>query len=247
MFAIKVYPNPIHLARAAAQHFMEVASCALLDRGRFCVALSGGSTPKGAYAMLAGVPLDWEHIHIFWGDERCVAPDHPDSNYRMARAAFLERVDIPPENVHRVRVEHTPEQAAAAYEEELRTFFAPESEAFAPQDPPVFDLIWLGLGDDGHVASLFPGTLAMQEHQRWVVAVEHRQPPAPLVDRVSLTLPVINAARQVTFLVSGAGKSARLEQVLTPVGDNEDPLPARLVRPENGSLLWLVDEDARGV
>ena len=247
MFAIKVYPNTIHLARAAAQHFMEVASCALLDRGRFCVALSGGSTPKGAYAMLAGVPLDWGHIHIFWSDERCVPADHPDSNYRMAQAAFLERVDIPPENIHRMPGERQPEQAAASYEAELRAFFTPESESSAPQDPPVFDLIWLGLGEDGHVASLFPGTPAVQERQHWVVAVEHRQPPAPAIDRISLTLPVINAARQVTFLVSGARKTARLEQVLTPQGNNDEPLPAKLVQPENGSLLWLVDEDARGV
>jgi 6-phosphogluconolactonase len=196
--------------------------------------------------MLAGAPLDWEHIHVFWGDERCVPPDHPDSNYHMARSAFLERVDIPEENIHRVRCEGSPEQAAAAYEEELRDFFTPESGSLSPQDLPLFDLIWLGLGEDGHIASLFPGTTAVKEHQRWVVAVEHRQPPMPMMDRVTLTLPVINAARQVTFLVSGASKAARLEQVLAPHESDEEPLPAQLVQPEDGNLLWLVDETARG-
>ena len=240
MFAINVLRNQVDLARAAAEHFMEVVSGALLDRESFSVALAGGSTPRGMYALLAGVPLDWGRIHIFWGDERCVPPEHPDSNYRMARAAFLEYVAIPPENIHRVRGERSPEKAAAAYEQELRAFFA-------PQDPPVFDLVVLGLGDDGHVASLFPGSPALQERQRWVVTVEHQQPPLPLVDRVTLTLPVINAARQVTFLVSGAGKAARLGQVFTPLTGDEELLPAQLVEPESGNLLWLVDEAARGL
>jgi 6-phosphogluconolactonase len=240
MFAIDVLSNNIDLARAGAQHIMEIAGRALLDRGRFSVTLSGGSTPKGAYALLAGVPLDWERIHIFWSDERCVPPDHPDSNYRMASAAFLERVGIPPGNIHRVQGELSPEQAAAAYEQDLRAFCG--SQGF-----PVFDLVLLGLGEDGHTAALFPGSPAVQERQRWVVAVEHRQPPPPLVDRVTLTLPVINAARQVTFLVSGSDKAQRLEQVFSSRESERDMLPAQLVQPMRGNLLWLVDQAARGL
>ena len=239
MLNINVLPDKIDLARAAAVHIMEVASHALLDRGRCSIALSGGSTPKAAYAMLAGVPLDWKHIHVFWGDERCVTPEHPDSNYRMARLAFLGRIDIPPENIHRVRSERQPEQAAEVYEQELRSFFT--SVEF-----PVFDLVLLGLGDDGHTASLFPGAPALDERERWVTVVEHRQPPVPLVDRVSLTLPVINLARQVTFLVSGDTKAQRFQQVIRDPESKGSALPAQLVRPDNGNLLWLVDKAAAG-
>jgi 6-phosphogluconolactonase len=240
MFGINVLPDKVDLARASAVHFMEVASCALLDRGCFSVALAGGSTPKATYAMLASAPLDWQHIHIFWGDERCVAPEHMDSNYLVARYAFLDRVDIPSENIHRIHGENPPEQAAADYEQELRAFFSKKS-------PPVFDLIFLGLGNDGHVASLFPGSPALEERERWVVAVKHRQPPEPLVDRVTITLPVINAARQVTFLVSGGAKAERLQQALTKTKSEGIGLPVHQVQPVSGNLLWLVDEAARGI
>lgn len=239
MFGVNVFRDKVDLARAAAVHFMEVASCALLDRGQFSVALAGGSTPVAAYALLASVPLDWGNIHIFWGDERCVPPDDPESNYRMALRTFLEKVDMPQGNIHRVPTELPPVEAAAAYEQELRSFF---SQA----NLPVFDLVLLGLGEDGHIASLFPGAPELEERQRWVVSVEHRQPPLPLVDRVTLTLPVINAARQVTFLVSGEGKAQRLARVLASPESENAALPAQLVQPERGNLLWLVDQYAVG-
>jgi 6-phosphogluconolactonase len=240
MVAIEVTRDVIALAGAAAVHIMEIASRALLDRGFFTIALAGGSTPKAAYALLTNVPMDWERMHIFWGDERCVPPEHSDSNFRMACGAFLESIDIPKENIHRVSGELPAGQAAEAYEDELRLFF-PKVEF------PVFDLILLGLGADGHTASLFPGSPAVEERRRWVAAVEHRHPPEPLVDRVTLTLPVINAARQVTFLVSGADKAESLKGILTPAAGQAEPrLPAQLVQPSDGSLLWLVDRAAKG-
>ena len=172
-------------------------------------------------------------MHIFFGDERCVPPDDERSNYRMAREALLDRVPVPAPQVHRIPGERAPQSAAADYEQELRRCF--------PAAPlPAFDLICLGLGDDGHTASLFPGTGALHEQERWVVA----QPVAPPgVSRVTLTPPAINAARDVVFLVEGAGKARMLERVLA--GPYEpDVLPAQIVRPIGGRLLWLVDAAA---
>jgi 6-phosphogluconolactonase len=238
MQSIEVYKDQVELARAAASHFMEVASRAQLERGCFSVVMAGGSSPKETYALLTTMPMDWENIHVFWGDERCVPPDHPDSNYAMAKKVLLDHVNIPLENIHRMRGELIVDQAAQDYEKELRNGF-PEVEF------PVFDLILLGLGSDGHTASLFPGSQALGERKRWVMEVAHRHPPEPLVDRVTLTLPVINAARQVTFIVSGAGKADRLRQVVAPQEDDGRPaLPAQLVQPVHGELLWLVDEAA---
>jgi 6-phosphogluconolactonase len=240
LVAIEIYRDVIELAGAAAVHIMEIASRALLDRGIFSIALAGGSTPKAAYALLTNAPMDWERMHMFWSDERCVPPEHPDSNYSMAYNAFLGDIDIPAGNIHRMRGEHPVQQAADEYEAELRSFF--------PQGTfPVFDLVLLGLGSDGHTASLFPGSPALKEPRRWVSPVEHRQPPLPLVDRLTLTFPVINAARQVTFLVSGAGKAERLKGILAPDDGQTGPLlPAQLVQPSDGSLLWLVDRAAKG-
>ncbi len=251
-----VYPDSARLARAAAEHFVEQAARAIRQSGRFSVALAGGSTPKAAYALLASQTyanhLDWEHIHIFWGDERCVPPDHPHSNYRMAWETLLQHVPIPAENIQRMPGELPPEQAVAEYEGALAKFFNGRKghdrldHSYPPSTIHVsqsFDLVLLGLGEDGHTASLFPGSPALQVTERWVTVVEHHQPPPPLVDRLSLTLPAINAAAQVTFLVSGADKAARLAQVLSPA-DVQPPLPAQLVRPASGNLLWLVDTAA---
>jgi 6-phosphogluconolactonase len=224
------------LASAAAEFFVAQAQASIQARGRFAVALSGGSTPRQLYERLAQFDLaslvNWEAVHLFWGDERCVPPNHPDSNYRMARESL--RVPVPEQNIHRVYGEIAPEAAAEKYENELRSFFG---------DVPRFDLILLGLGDDGHTASLFPSSPTLHEQTRWAAAVAHETPPPPLVPRVTLTLPVINAARQIVFLVSGAGKAERLAEVLHAPTESHS-LPASMIRPGNGEILWLVDKSA---
>ncbi len=231
---LRILEDPAGLAATAAREFAARAAGAVRERGRFAVALAGGSTPRSAYELLArdyADGVDWRRVHFFFGDERPVPPDHPDSNYRMAREALLAKV--PAGSVHRMRGELPPEEAALLYEEELRSFFAGEPV-------PRFDLILLGLGEDGHTASLFPHTRALEETGRLVVAN-----PVPKLGttRITLTLPVINAARAVIFLVSGREKAEALRAVL---GGSADPrqYPARLVRPVAGELLWLADRTA---
>lgn len=240
MTAVETYPDAESLAQAGAEHFVTLAQAAIAARGCFAVALSGGSTPRGLYARLAteelAAQVDWSCVYVFWGDERCVPPDHHDSNYLMARQTLLDHLPVPPENVHRIRGELEPEEAAAEYERTLRTFF------FLPSEKPIprFDLVLLGMGDDGHTASLFPGSAALHERRRWVATqyVGKLQ-----VWRVTLTPIIINAAAHVTFLVSGAGKAERLHQVLT--GPYQpDLLPAQIIKPDGGRLLWLVDAAA---
>jgi 6-phosphogluconolactonase len=230
MSAFRVYPDAAALARAAAEHFVTLAARAAAARGLFTVALAGGSTPWATYALLAtdafAARVDWSRVYAFWGDERCVPPDHPESNYRMARQALLDHVPIPVPNIHRIRGELPPDQAAAAYRAELDAILGPGGR---------FDLILLGMGSDGHTASLFPGTKALEERGRWVAANFVEKLDAW---RVTLTLPAINATRQVTFLVSGADKAGTLARVRAG-----DPLPAGLVRPAEGELTWLVESD----
>lgn len=233
---LRVLEDPAALAAAAAREFAARAAHAVRARGRFAVALAGGSTPKAAYELLAtehAGGVDWRRVHFFFGDERPVPPDHPDSNYRMAREALLSRV--PAGSVHRMRGELPPGEAARRYEEELRGFFAGERV-------PRFDLILLGLGEDGHTASLFPHTEALDETTRLAAA---NPVPELGTTRITLTLPVINAARAVIFLVSGGGKAEALRAVLGGPAGGEDPrrYPAGLVRP-GGELLWLVDRPA---
>ncbi len=233
---IKIVPDNPALNQMAAQEFQRMAESAITQRGRFSVALSGGNTPRGVYSLLAEeykTAIPWEKVHIFFGDERHVPPDHPDSNFRMAYESLLSRVPMPPANIHRVRAELDAKAAADDYEDQLRTFFRLAAQAW-----PVFDLIFLGLGDDGHTASLFPGSAALNEASRLVAAnwVEKFQS-----FRITVTFPVLNHGSQVLFLVSGAGKSQILSQVLRPGGNQ---YPAQRVRPVNGRLLWLVDQDA---
>jgi 6-phosphogluconolactonase len=225
---IESFPTPERLADAVARHIVARAAEAISATGRFTLALSGGSTPRAAYSRLA--TGNWRLVHVLWGDERCVPPDDPRSNYRMAKEALLDRVPIPGQQIHRIRGEDDPAKAAAEYERVLRALLGSEGP----------DLVLLGLGEDGHTASLFPGQAAVHETARWVVAV-----PAPdaTMWRITLTPAVLNAARNVTFVVSGANKAARLEQVLrgpyTP-----DVLPAQAIRPVEGRLTWMVDEAA---
>lgn len=233
MSEIKVYPDGDALARAAAAHFVALAAQAIEARGRFVVALSGGSTPRATYSLLASAEfasrVDWARVQVFWGDERCVPPDHPESDYRMARETLLNRVPLPAGNIHRIRAELEPRRAVALYREELEAVLGAEGW---------FDLMLLGMGVDGHTASLFPGTAALEEKTRWVV--ENYVEPLNAW-RITLTLLVINAARQVTFLVSGAAKARPLARVWAG-----EQLPAALVQPSPGRLTWLVDAAAAG-
>ncbi len=224
------------LSHAAALYFAETAAQATAARGRFAVALSGGSTPRALYSRLARDEfrgrIPWAQAHFFWGDERCVAPDDPQSNYRMARETLLSHVPVPAANVHRMAGEDPdPQQAARRYEQELRVFFG--------EGLPRFDLVLLGLGEEGHTASLFPGSPVLEEWERLVAA--------PYVEklgayRLTLTLPVLNAAARVAFLAAGENKRAILAQVL--YGKTTPPVPAQRVRPREGTLLWFVDEEA---
>ncbi len=234
---VRVYPDAEQLAGAAAVYFVDSVRQAIEKQGRFSVALSGGSTPKALYALLAtdeiAAQVEWPYVHVFWGDERCVPPNHADSSYLMARNALLDHVPLPSQNISRIQGELPPAQAAADYEHTLRAFFGDQAE-------PRFDLIWLGMGDDGHTASLFPHTDALNERTRWVVEnyVASKQ-----VWRITLTAQAINAAENIVFLVTGAGKAERLRQVLKGP-QNPQELPSQLVRPSNGQLIWMMDSEA---
>jgi 6-phosphogluconolactonase len=230
-----VYETPQQLAEAAARDFAARAEEAANERDRFAVALAGGSTPKTTYEALArdyADKLDWGRVHVFFGDERAVPPDHEDSNYRMAYETLLSHVPVG--SVHRMRGELPPAEAAAAYEEELREFFG------ASEEPPSFDLILLGLGEDGHTASLFPETSALDVTNRWVVA----NPVLKLeTTRLTLTIPVVNAAKAVTFLVAGRGKAEALKKILERDADPRE-YPAKFIRLEDGDLTWMADRAA---
>jgi 6-phosphogluconolactonase len=239
-----VLPDYSRLMEAAAEHFVKAAVESIDRRGRFSVALSGGSTPLGLYTLLSAPELvrslNWSKTHCFWSDERCVPPDHPDSNYRMAKQVLLDRVPVPEENIHRIPGELGFEKAAAEYEYELLSFFDSDNHSLKS---PSFDLILLGMGEDGHTASLFPGSPTLEIQDRWMAGVEHQGPPDPQVNRVSLTFKAINAAHQVIFLVSGERKAETLAMVMYP-DPNLPLLPAARVAPQSGKLLWLVDQAA---
>jgi 6-phosphogluconolactonase len=237
---IRVFEDAEAVASAAADEFLRRA-VAKSDSGvPFSVALSGGSTPKRLFVFLAGEPyrteFPWEFVHFFWGDERTVPPDHPDSNFGVAGEILFSKTTVPAENVHRIQGElEEPARAAAAYEESLRSFFQLPAAGI-----PRFDLAFLGLGADGHTASLFPGSWALNEARRLVVAPWIERLGA---HRITLTCPVFNNAACILFLVSGAEKAGRLKTVVESEG--RDPLyPAQLVRPTRGELYWYVDRAA---
>jgi len=231
---IRILNAPQELFQAAAAEFIALASTAIRDHRKFTVALSGGSTPKSLYSVLARSALPWDKIFFFWSDERHVPPDHPESNYRMAKEALLSKVPVPPENIFRVRAEEKNANVVAKdYEEALRSFFG-----LRPGEFPRFDLILLGLGPDGHTASLFPNTAALNETKLLVVAnwVEKFK-----ANRITFTYPVLNNAACVIFLVSGADKA---DMVRTVLEDGRADLPSQRVHPVNGRLLWLLDKGA---
>ncbi len=231
-----IYPDRDALSRAAADKFVERANAAIAARGRLSVALSGGSTPRELYAELASnayrARVEWRQVHFFWGDERAVPPDSPDSNYRMANETLLSHIPVPKENVHRILAEKNPEIAAAEYEQTLRDFFG--------EDIPRFDLVLLGLGTNGHTASLFPHTSALNEKKRGCISV---WVPELNAMRITLTALVLNDAAHIIFLVAGMDKAVVLREVLRGPYDPER-LPAQLIHPDHGSLLWMIDQAA---
>jgi 6-phosphogluconolactonase len=237
MADVTVYPDHQGLVDGAAAFIAGLAVESIAAHGRFTIALSGGSTPRPIYARLAAADLtpriDWGKVHVFFSDERCVPPDDAASNYRMAREALLDHVPLPPANVHRMRGEEDPALAALAYEQDLQRLFRTSAT-------PAFDLICLGMGDDGHTASLFPGTAALREHERWVVA---QYAAVARAWRVTFTRALINAAHHVAFLVEGAGKSETLRRVLEGAYQ-PDVLPAQMIQPISGRAHWLVDAAA---
>lgn len=236
---IRILENDEEVARAAAICFVDIALSSISAQGRFSVVLAGGSTPRRTYEMLATEEhrnrIEWAKVHIFFGDERCVPPTDATSNYRMADEAMISLLPVPTQNIHRMAGEGDAVANASLYESDLQTFF---DEAPWPR----FDLVLLGMGDDGHTASLFPGTRALSEREAWVVAnwVEKLN-----AYRITLTPPAINHAANVVFLVTGAGKTKSLLHVLRGPRDPQK-LPAQLIQPMDGSLLWLVDEAAAG-
>jgi 6-phosphogluconolactonase len=237
---VEVFPDLETLSRAAAVRFAHASIESIASKGTFSVAISGGSTPRSLYLLLGSDyyirTIKWLHVHVFWADERCVPQDDEQSNFKLAHDAFLSKVPIPDGNVYRIKGKESADDGARAYEHALGEFFGKSVL-------PVFDLIMLGLGEDGHTASLFPDSLALAEEERFVVAVP-KQPPEP--DRITLTLPVLNNAFQIIFLVAGSAKAHILQEVL------EDPdarkrYPAGLVCPARGKVTWLIDNAAAGL
>ena len=226
-----VAPTAQDVGECVAAMIVRAAQGAVSRRGRFLLALSGGRSPLAAYARLAsGSGMPWERTHLFWSDERCVPPDHPDSNFGAANAALLSRVPIPPDQVHRIRGEEDPAAEARRYEALLRRV--------AGEDLPRLDVILLGLGEDGHTASLFPGSAALDERARLVVAVD--APSEGMHARITFTLPLIAAGRRVVFVVTGAGKARAVARVLEV---QEATLPATQVAAASRAL-WVLDEEA---
>lgn len=235
---VEIRESPELVAARGAELFLSAARDDISARGRFTVALSGGATPAPLFRMISreapGAGMDWSRTHIFWVDERCVPPDHQDSNFRLAHELLLAKVPPPGPVLHRIRGELPPQEAARAYEIDL-------ARTFAGIRLPDFDLIWLGLGADGHTASLFPGADPERSPDRTAIPVRTGHPGSR---RVTLTLPVINNARRVVMLVTGAGKADIVAEILA--GKGEERFPAALVAPSEGTLTWLLDREAAG-
>jgi 6-phosphogluconolactonase len=230
---VEVLPSVSDLVARSLDLILSKLSTAIEERGQFTIALAGGSTPKPLYEAIASQKLPWDQIHVFWGDERYVPPDHPDSNELMARRGWLDHVDIPATNIHAIpTLEGDPALSAAKYEQHLREFFNS-----GPKEFPALDVILLGMGDDAHTASLFPHTAALKVDDRLITVGNKDGNP-----RITFTYPFINAARSVIFLVAGANKQPALAQVFAPVAD-DFTYPSRLIKPQ-GELWWLLDAAA---
>jgi 6-phosphogluconolactonase len=236
----RIYPTSALTARALADSIVEIAEYSINARGRFTIALSGGSTPRQLYELLAtreySERIDWANTHVFFGDERCVPPEHADSNSHMARLALLDSVPIPVSHIYRMPAEREPEQAAIDYEKMLREFFGRREAGAGAR----FDLVILGVGEDGHTASLFPGSPALDEQERWVMAVyaEHLQSW-----RLTLTPAAINAAQNICFFVTGEAKADVIGRILIPNEDAEK-LPVHYIRGRAAPPRWYLDQAA---
>ncbi len=234
---ILVFPTLEDLSRKAAEIFIETSRICISSKRKFTVAVSGGSTPGRLYALLSSDlyrdKIDWSHTYFFWVDERCVPKEHEDSNYRLVFETLLSKLPIPDDNIHRIKSEKKPEKAAKAYEEDLKNFFGKSIL-------PVFDLTLLGIGQDGHTASLFPNSKALMETKLAVpVFIEKSQK-----QRITLTLPVLNNSFHIVMLASGSSKADILYEILCKKEDTRTKYPAGLVRPVKGTILWLLDEEA---
>ena len=234
---IEVLPNLEALNHRAASFFVSASKNSIDTKKRFAVAISGGFTPRGLYKLLSSVPyrgqVDWTHVHFFWADERCVPKDHEESNFGIAFDTLLSRISIPDGNIHRIRGEEDPEKSARDYEDNIKKFFGMSGI-------PMFDLIILGMGEDGHTASLFPGSKLLKETIRLAVPVYL---PKPTWNRITLTFPILNNATQILFLVAGRSKASILSEIL---GDREKKkrFPAGLINPVHGYMTWLIDQEA---
>jgi 6-phosphogluconolactonase len=238
---VRVSGNVHEWAQDAAAFIASIGERAIRSNGRFMMALSGGSTPKTLYQTLATpewkARLDWSRIFFLFGDERCVPPDHPDSNFKMAHTSLFQPLNVHPDHICRMKGEHEdPAAAAQEYEETIRTLTRCPVPGI-----PCLDLILLGLGDDGHTASLFPGTAALQENDRIVTV---GQAPTGIRSRLTLTLGVLNHAAVVLFLVTGSGKAHMVRRVLDPESEADRSLPAARILPEAGRLVWMIDHSA---
>ena len=233
---IKIFEREEELQDFASDHILSTIAETITIRNKCFVSLSGGTTPRKIYERIAKKAMeqnvDWKSVHFFWGDERCVPPDDERSNYLMAKKALLSTIDLPSENIHRIKGEINPEDSAYDYEAEMK-------RSFSTEITPSFDIMLLGLGDDTHTASLFPSSPALKETQRWAVPVlnEHGE------SRITLTLPVINHATTTIFIVSGKNKAEAVYRVLLNRFD-PDKYPAQSVKPESGNLFWLLDSAA---
>jgi len=227
------------MSHKAAELFIDISRNCIRSRDKFSVAISGGLTPRKLYTLLGSKyyceQVDWQHIHLFWVDERCVSKEHEESNFRMTFDTLLSKVPIPEGNIHRMKGEEAPNKAAREYEEDLRRFFGMSGL-------PIFDLILLGMGEDGHTASLFPGSKSLGETARLAVPVylgkQHR-------NRVTLTLPVLNNAARIIFLAAGRSKATVLAEILGD-GEKKRRFPAGKINPIHGNVTWLIDQEAAG-
>lgn len=233
---IHIYENPTELSQALAQFFAETAIASVKERGRFSVSLTGGNSPKELYRLLSVSPLKeeipWSKTFIFWGDERCVPDADPQNNARMSYETLLDHVPVPAENIFRMNGTLPPAESAADYEDQLKAYFGKETAAF--------DLILLGMGDNAHTASLFPHTSVLHENTAWVKGLYIDEVK---MDRITLTAPFINKARQIAFLLFGASKAKTLQEVLEGEHDIENK-PVQLIKPVNGELHWFLDKAA---
>jgi 6-phosphogluconolactonase len=234
---VRILPDLEALSREAGALLVELANDSIASKGRFVVALSGGVTPRRMYSLLGGTPfrdqVDWGHVHFFWTDERCVPEGDEASNFKRADDLFLSKVLVPKENIHRMKGEEEPAKAAEDYEREIREFFGKPGY-------PNFDLVLLGLGEDGHTASLFPESESLHEKRKLVIPIYLKRPS---LNRITLSLPVLNSAKDVLFLVAGESKVPIIRKVLGE-GGHKESYPAGLIQPVNGKVTWLIDQEA---